>query len=183
MSFLKYVINLIKLNFSQSKTSFNLGLKFSAAIESGCVFYGVDNIFLNLNVSVGRNSLFSAEKGIIRIGENTSFNSNVHINSSVCGEILIGNDCLIGSNVVIRTAGHNFERLDIPIRNQGHICKNIIIENDVWLGANVVVLGGVTIGKGSVIGAGSVVTNNIEEYSVAVGVPAKVIKSRLQNKL
>jgi galactoside O-acetyltransferase len=180
MSFLKYVINLIKLNFSQSKTSFNLRLKFSAAIENGCVFYGVDNIFLNLNVSVGKNSLFSAEKGIIRIGENTSFNSNVHINSSVCGEILIGNNCLIGPNVVMRTAGHNFERADIPIRNQGHICKNILIEDDVWLGANVVVLGGVTIGKGCVIGAGSVVTKNIEAYSIAVGVPAKVIKNRLQ---
>ena len=80
----------------------------------------------------------------------------------------------------MRTAGHNFERADIPIRNQGHICKNIMIEDVVWLGANVVVLGGVTIGKGCVIGAGSVVTKNIEAYSIAVGVPAKVIKNRLQ---
>jgi galactoside O-acetyltransferase len=183
MIFLNYFKIFISrlIPFGEIKSSRELRSKFKASIESGCIFYGVDNIFLNLNVSIGRNSLFSAENGLIKIGENTSFNSNVFINSSVCGEILIGNNCLIGPNVVMRTAGHNFERADIPIRNQGHICKNIMIEDDVWLGANVVVLGGVTIGKGCVIGAGSVVTKNIEAYSIAVGVPAKVIKNRLQN--
>lgn len=61
--------------------------------------------------------------------------------------------------------------------------KGIVIEDDCWLGTGVKILDGVTIGKGSVIGAGAVVTKNIPSYSVAVGVPAKVISKRDSNLL
>ncbi|MCX7595635.1 MAG: acyltransferase, partial [Fischerella sp.] len=66
---------------------------------------------------------------------------------------------------------------------QGVTCKGIIIEDDCWLGHGVTVLDGVTIGKGSVIGAGAVVTKDIPPYSVAVGIPAKVVKSRISDEL
>lgn len=59
---------------------------------------------------------------------------------------------------------------------------DIIIEDDVWLGHSVTVCAGVTIGRGSVIGAGAVVTRDVPPYSIAVGAPAKVIKSRIDNK-
>jgi len=66
----------------------------------------------------------------------------------------------------------------MPIINQGIISKGIKIEDDVWIGSNSTVLDGVTIGRGSVIGAGSVVTQDIPPFSVALGVPAKLIKER-----
>lgn len=178
MTLFKHIIYLLRLKLNDVKTSFNVNLKFNTSIENGCVFYGVNNMYFNIKVTIGRNSLFSAENGKINVGANTSFNSNVHINSSICGEIIIGNNCLIGPNVVMRTAGHNFERVDIPIRKQGHICKNIIIHDDVWVGSNAVILGGVIIGKSAVIGAGAVVTKDVPEFAVVGGVPARIIKYR-----
>ena len=169
---------LIKTKINEIKISRNLITKFGTFIENGCVFYGLENIFFDTNVSIGRNSLFSGEGGEIKVGKNTSFNTGVHINAAVCGKINIGNNCLIGPNVIMRTANHIFAKIDKPIRLQGHKCENILIEDDVWIGANVVITGGVSIGKGCVIGAGSVVTKNIPEYYIAVGVPARVIKTR-----
>ena len=73
---------------------------------------------------------------------------------------------------------HIYDDPKISIRLQGIRANGIKIEDDVWLGVGSTVLDGVTIGKGSVIGAGAVVTKNIPPYSVAVGVPANVIKER-----
>ena len=64
------------------------------------------------------------------------------------------------------------------IKEQGYTWQGIIIEDDVWIAANVTVCDGVKIGKGAVIGAGAVVVNDIPPFTVAVGVPAKVIKHR-----
>ena len=95
------------------------------------------------------------------------------------GEIFIGNNVLIGPYCILRAADHEFRNPNKLIKEQGHRSGRIVIEDDVWLGARVTVLKDVTIGKGSVIGAGSVVTKDIPPYSIAVGVPAKVIGKRL----
>ena len=109
------------------------------------------------------------------IGNNVSINRNAVIR----GYFKIGNDVAIAPNCTIIGANHNFQRTDIAIKQQGVSNRGgIIIEDDVWIGANCVVLDGVTIGKGSVIGAGSIVTKSIPPYSIAVGNPCKVIKSR-----
>ena len=71
-----------------------------------------------------------------------------------------------------------FSDPEMLIHEQGMIGLGIKIEDDVWIGAGAIILDGVTIGRGSVIGAGAVVTKNIPPYSVAVGVPARVIKKR-----
>ena len=94
------------------------------------------------------------------------------------GKVTIGKNCLLGPRITIVAGNHNFRNKDIPIRFQGNVGKNTAIEEDVWISANVTVLGDVTIGKGAVIGAGSVVTKDISPYSIAVGVPAKVIGIR-----
>ncbi len=123
------------------------------------------------------------------IGPNTKVFGNVHIgeNSYVNGgeliaakdsHIWIGNDCMISYGVVMRTEMHNHERTDIPMIEQGGKVKDIHIEDDVWIGYGAYIMPGVTIHKGSIIGAHAVVTKDISAYSVAVGVPAKVIKSR-----
>jgi acetyltransferase-like isoleucine patch superfamily enzyme len=94
------------------------------------------------------------------------------------GNIKIGKACMIAANTGIYANNHIFSDLTRDIALQGVTREGIIIEDDCWLGHGVTVLDGVIIGKGSVIGAGSVVTKDIPPYSVAVGVPAKVIKSR-----
>ena len=84
----------------------------------------------------------------------------------------------IGAHVVIIPYNHLFEDPSVQIFKQGSSQQGVFIEDDVWIGAHVTVTDGVRIGKGSVIGAGAVVTRDIPPYSVAVGVPARVIKSR-----
>lgn len=114
----------------------------------------------------------------VSIGRNCSFNRNVFIDAGENGEIIIGNNVMIGPNTLLRAEDHRFDRIDIPMCEQGHNAGVINIEDDVWIGANAVITRDVTIGTGSVIGAGAVVTHDIPPYSVAVGVPARVIKSR-----
>ena len=89
-------------------------------------------------------------------------------------EVYIGNDVMIGPNTTITTVGH-------PINPKGRrerlrIASEIKIGNDVWIGANVCILPGITIGNNVVIGAGAVVTQDIPDNSLAVDVPAKVVR-------
>jgi acetyltransferase-like isoleucine patch superfamily enzyme len=112
--------------------------------------------------------------GGIEIGEKTLICRYVCIGGP--GPIKVGRDCMIANNSSIHANNHNFGDISRPITQQGLTCKGITIEDNCWLGAGVRVLDGVTIGKGSVIGAGAVVTRSIPPYSVAVGVPAKVVR-------
>jgi acetyltransferase-like isoleucine patch superfamily enzyme len=92
--------------------------------------------------------------------------------------IKIGKNCLIASHSAIYANNHIFADPSRPICTQGNSYQGIVIEDDCWLGSGVRVVDGVTIGQGSVIGAGAVVTKSIPPYSIAVGVPAKVISQR-----
>ena len=100
------------------------------------------------------------------------------MNGDLGGDIIIGNDVLIGPNVVFRSSNHNWNLKEVPIRQQGNKIGDIIIENDVWIGANCVILPNVRIGEGAVIAAGSIVNKNIKPFSLYGGVPAKFIKKR-----
>ena len=86
---------------------------------------------------------------------------------------------MMGTDCVIITRSHRHDRTDIPMMDQGFEEERpVFVGNDVWLGDRVIILPGVHIGDGCIIGAGSVVTRDIPPYSVAAGVPAKVIKDR-----
>jgi len=124
------------------------------------------------NVTVSFGALISPKELIV--GNNVW----IGINCFLCGKVKIGDDVMIGPNVSIPGAEHNFSRIDIPIRNQGNSVYGTIIENDVLIGANSVIIDGVRIGQGSIIAAGSVVTKDVEQYSIVAGVPAKLIKKR-----
>lgn len=114
------------------------------------------------------------------IGEYCTISSFVHIWAGKAG-VKIGNRVMIASNVSITSLTHDYTKDNI--RFAPIIDKSIIIEDDVWIGANSVILPGITLGKGSVIGAGSVVTKNVSAFSIVVGVPAKEINKRpVQNK-
>ena len=94
------------------------------------------------------------------------------------GAITIGNNVRIAPHVMIIGGNHVFDDSTKLIIEQGLHRKSIVIEDDVWIAGRVNIMAGVTIGEGSIIGAGSVVTKDIPPYSVAVGVPAKIIKQR-----
>ena len=94
------------------------------------------------------------------------------------GHLKIGNGVRIATHTVFVPANHVFADPDVPIHRQGRTQEGIEIEDDVWIGCNVSILDGVRIGTGSVVAAGSVVTHDVEPYSVVAGVPAKTIRRR-----
>ncbi len=147
-------------------------------IGVGCEFVLPHRISFLGSAFISSSCYFNAEDGWIEVGNSAAFNRGAYINAACGGKITIGEHCLIGPGVVMRTANHHFSRTDIPIQNQGHDYGNIIIEDDVWIGANAIVLSGVTIGKGAIIGAGAVVSKNIPSMAIATGVPARALKQR-----
>lgn len=132
--------------------------------------------------SLGRNSIIECTGVIRELGEKLTIGKNVGIAAnafiSMRGPVEIGDDTIFGPDVAIHAENHNFDQLDTPIRLQGATRKGIKIGKDCWIGSGVKILDGVTIGDGCIIAAGAVVNKDIPEYSIAGGVPAKVIKSR-----
>lgn len=121
-----------------------------------------------------------SERCII-IGENVQINDYVHI--SAMEKVTIGDNVLIASKVFISDLNHGSYGSDdihdspnTPPNERKLFCKPIIIEDNVWLGEFVSVLQGVTIGKGTIVGANSVVSKSLPPFTIAVGAPAKVIK-------
>jgi len=115
-------------------------------------------------------------EGWIRIGDNCTVNRLSILYGN--GGLEIGSHVRISPNVTVLAQNHVFGDPNILIHEQGMSGFGIKIGDDVWIGAGAIILDGVTIGKGSVIGAGAVVTKDIPPYSVAVGIPARVIKKR-----
>jgi len=120
--------------------------------------------------------LYAHDGGSVQIGDNCSVNTNVQIGGAF-GRVVIGNNVMIASNVVIRAADHGIGR-EMPMRYQRHTRGEIVIEDDVWIGSNSVVTSDVIIARGTVVGAGAVVTRSTEPYSIVGGVPARKIGER-----
>jgi len=131
---------------------------------------------------------WAARKCIASCGKNVNFergatfgydlcigsNSGIGINAQLGLGVIIGNDVMMAPD-----SNHRFDSLDVPIGQQGALpIRPIIIESDVWIGQRVIILPGVTIGTGSVIGAGAVVTKSFPPYSVIGGNPARILKMR-----
>lgn len=107
--------------------------------------------------------------------------SSIGKNAKIPRDIQIGDYVMMGNNVTIFSSSHNFVRTDIPMIKQGSTSRKqpFVIEDDVWIGQNVIILPKVTkIAKGTIIGAGSVVTKDFPEYSIVAGNPAKLIRRR-----
>ncbi|MHB8173808.1 MAG: acyltransferase, partial [Nitrospirota bacterium] len=104
--------------------------------------------------------------------------SKIYADCKIFGHanVKIGKDVLIGGETVIITSGHNYNDIGKPIKKQGLCRLPVTIEDGAWLGFRVTVLPGAVIGQRSVIGAGAVVSNNISPNTIAVGVPARVIR-------
>jgi maltose O-acetyltransferase len=111
------------------------------------------------------------------VGEYCTLNSFAHIWAGKAG-VFIGDRVMIASHVAITSLTHDYSSKNM--RFEKAIDKPVIIKEDVWIGSHSIIMPGVTIGKGAVIGAGSVVTKDIPDFAIAVGAPAKIIKYRFE---
>lgn len=146
------------------------------------------------NITLGYNSTFG--RGTVLYSPNEmNIGSNVYIGKycSLEADIEIGNNVLIGNNVgLIGKYDHDYSKVGLSIKDSPWIGDEnynfkgrglrIKINEDVWIGYGTIILSGVTIGKGSIIAAGSVVTKDIPPYSICTGNPCKVIKKRFSEK-
>jgi maltose O-acetyltransferase len=111
----------------------------------------------------------------IEIGDHSSINRGCWVSN----DTIIGNDVMMGPNISIISSSHNFESTEVSMREQGEaIRRPVVICDDVWVGANTIILPGVKIGPHSIIGAGSVVTKDVEPWAIVGGNPAKLIRKR-----
>jgi maltose O-acetyltransferase len=94
--------------------------------------------------------------------------------------IVMGKNVLVAAGVRMITRKHGFADMELPMSDQGYTNAPIVIEDDVWIGFQAIILPGVTIGRGSIVGAGAVVTRDVAPYSVVGGVPARLIRMRTQ---
>jgi acetyltransferase-like isoleucine patch superfamily enzyme len=95
--------------------------------------------------------------------------------------ITIGNNVLIAAEVLITTRNHGFEDTKVAMADQGYRNAPVTIEDDVWIGFRSIILAGVTVGRGSILAANTVVTKDVEPYSIVGGVPARLIRKRTDN--
>lgn len=131
---------------------------------------------ISKKITVGKRCYFG-NLYCLRCGPNVSFGNGFEMHNV---KLTVGENVMIASDVMIMGGGHRFTRTDIPMTEQGELGKTeLIIEDDVWIGTRVTILAkNIVIGKGSIIGANAVVTKNIPPYSIVVGNPAKVVKTR-----
>lgn len=150
-----------RLPLSNSKYSFG-----SKKIRYFLAKHLIDSIGDNVNVEKG--AIFS---NTVKVGNN----SGLGVRCEIYGDVEIGDNVMMGPDVIIYTQNHAFRQKDVLIMNQNYsVSQKVTIGNDVWIGRRVIILPGVHIGNGAVIGAGAVVAKDIPEYAIAVGNPVVI---------
>jgi acetyltransferase-like isoleucine patch superfamily enzyme len=110
----------------------------------------------------------------IKVGKGTFIGESVVIRGQ--GGVTIGNSVLIAPGAKILAVNHNFSDVDLPVISQGITGHGIVIEDGAWIGAGAAVLDSVRVGEGAVVGANAVVTKDVPPHTVAVGIPARVVR-------
>jgi acetyltransferase-like isoleucine patch superfamily enzyme len=181
---IKYILNVFRIYYTITKKNVNDALfpeirfgkkvKISKTAKIKIKFGG--SIFIDDNTELLDGVLVYTYGGKITIGKNCSINPYTIIYGH--GNTTIGNNVLIAGHCMIIPNNHNFNEPDALINQQGNTKIGIVIEDDVWIAHSCSILDGITIGKGAVIAAGSVVNKNVEPYTIVGGIPAKIIKRR-----
>jgi acetyltransferase-like isoleucine patch superfamily enzyme len=145
--------------------------------EKGTMIFHPETIILHDNIYIGHNTILKGYyKNSMEIGEGTWIGQNCFLHSA--GGIKIGKAVGIGPFVKILTSNHTEEDINIPVMHNPIEFKKVIIKDGVDIGVGSIILPGITIGEGAIIGAGSIVTHNVEAYTVVVGSPAKLLRFR-----
>jgi maltose O-acetyltransferase len=151
----------------------------SSHFPTGRVFTFLRGWILKKIIKLGKKT--KVQRGVyigngsnIVIGNSCQINENIRFNN-----VIIGDNVMIAREVVFLGNAHNYDSRDIPMSLQGEIkTKQTIVEDDVWIGLRVIIMPGIRIKKGAIIGSGSVVTKDVEEYGIYAGVPSKLIRFR-----
>jgi len=140
-----------------------------------------ENLFLKCGKKIiVENKVYFGNGSDIVVGDEVGFGTNF---KTLNRTLKIGNYLMMGEDVLFLGGGHSYDRLDIPMGHQSTKSKTpLIIEDDVWIGARVIILPGcIHIGKGVIIGAGSVVTHDIPDLAIVGGNPARILKYRISD--
>lgn len=185
-----------KIFFGKSKGLAFIGkdvvLRHSKHIRVGSTFIVGRNVTINAlckkgvnignNVTIKDGTIIECTGVIRKIGEGLFIGNNVGISHGcvfyIRGKVEIGDYCIFGPGVKIISENHNFNSSEIPVVFQNESRKGINIGHDVWVGANATILDGVRIGNHAIVAAGSVVTKDVQAYSIVGGVPARLLKNR-----
>lgn len=145
--------------------------------ESGVMVFHPEAIVLGSNIYVGHQTILKGyHRNKLEIGDNSWIGQQCFIHSA--GGVMIGRSVGIGPGVKILSSSHSEEGITVPIILSEIVFAQVTIEDECDIGAGTVILPGVTIGKGSQIGAGAVVSKDVPAFSVAAGVPARILRSR-----
>jgi acetyltransferase-like isoleucine patch superfamily enzyme len=160
----------------------NLRLSPGCYIDALAVIWcgpGGGSVTLERDVNINRGTIVEVDNGsTITVGEHTHIQADCNL-YAYAGNIHIGRYVMIAPKCALFPYQHVMDDPTQVMEQQGFVSKgDIVIEDDVWLGTGVKVMDGVRIGRGAVVGAGAVVTRDIPPYTIAAGVPAKVIRTR-----
>lgn len=152
----------------------------NVVIDDGCCLdaKGTDNrgIEIGNGVFVGRNTILSCKNGDIVIEDRANLGFNCEIFSA--SRVRVGRSILMAAYTYLVGGDHLYDRVDVPVLDQGRTARGIDVGDHVWLGTHVVVTDGSAIGRDAIIGAGAVVVGEIPEFAIAAGIPARVMRDR-----
>ena len=151
------------------------GCEINCKCKRGIVFG--DKVTIGSYALIRPSNIYGGDIGEgLKVGDNSNIGPYSYIGCS--GFISIGDNVMISPRVSLFAENHNFSSKKIPMKEEGVTKRDITIGNDCWIAANSTVLAGVKIGDGVIVAAGSVVTKNVEPFTIVAGNPAKIIKRR-----
>ena len=152
----------------------------NVVIDDNCCLdaKGSDNtgITIGQGVFIGRNTILSCKNGDIVVDDRANLGFNCEIFSA--SRVRVGKSVLMAAYTYLVGGDHLYDRVDIPVLDQGRTARGIDVDDHVWLGTHVVVTDGSRVGRDAIIGAGAVVVGEIPEFAIATGIPAKVVRDR-----
>ncbi|WP_298718256.1 DapH/DapD/GlmU-related protein [uncultured Oceanisphaera sp.] len=144
--------------------------KLGVSLRRFCCGYIFRSQGCNVNIAKG---VHFGRGANVSIGKNSGLGEGTYI--TTLGEVIIGDDVMIGPQVMILTGGHEYKDPNVLLREQNQSVKSVFIGDDVWIGARAVILPGVSIGNRAIVAAGAVVTKDVENNMIVAGNPAKII--------
>jgi acetyltransferase-like isoleucine patch superfamily enzyme len=140
---------------------------------------GYGRLILGKWVHIGNGNALRAHEGTLRIGDKCVFGKDNTVNTYL--DIEFGAATIVADWVYVCDFDHVFTNISMPIKDQGITKSPVRIGPDCWLGTKVTVLRGTTVGRGSVVAAHCLINDDVPPYSVAVGVPVRVVRNRLED--